>query len=123
MKNNSDIDKTKMMDMANLGKVIYGAALSSSATSQKYTSLLNDLKAQKKKFTDSDFPPEKSSLAPPSSQGEYRDVVAWKRAAEVFKNPQLFEGKIEPNDIMQGNLGDCYLLSTFAAIAEDSSRI
>lgn len=74
-------------------------------------------------FTDSDFPPEKSSLAPPQDQGNYRDVVAWKRSGEVYKNPQLFEGKIEPNDILQGNLGDCYLLSTLAAIAEYPNRI
>ena len=97
--------------------------MTSSATCQKYTDLLKDLKAQGKKFTDSDFPPDKSSLAPPADQGEYKDVVGWKRANEVFKNPQLFEGKVEPNDIMQGNLGDCYLLSTLAAIAEDASRI
>lgn len=50
-------------------------------------------------------------------------MVAWKRAKDIFKNPELFEGKIEPNDIMQGNLGDCYLLSTLAAIAETPKRI
>lgn len=29
----------------------------------------------------------------------------------------IFEGKIEPNDIKQGKLGDCYLLSAMAAIS------
>lgn len=30
----------------------------------------------------------------------------------------MFEGKIEPTDIKQGRLGDCYLLSSVAAISE-----
>jgi hypothetical protein len=30
----------------------------------------------------------------------------------------VFEGKIEPLDIKQGKLGDCYLLSSMASISE-----
>lgn len=29
----------------------------------------------------------------------------------------VFDGKIEPTDIKQGRLGDCYLLSSIAAIS------
>ena len=30
----------------------------------------------------------------------------------------VFEGKIQPDDIRQGRLGDCYLLSSIASISE-----
>lgn len=35
----------------------------------------------------------------------------------------MFESKIEPNDIKQGILGDCYFLSSCASIAENPERI
>lgn len=51
--------------------------------------------------------------------------IVWRRPDEIYGKGKykLFEGKIEPNDIRQGSLGDCYFLSTLASIADSPERI
>ena len=83
-------------------------------------------------FVDKDFPEEKAmrglataKLCPVSSST--LEACQWKRASELkppegMKRMQLFNG-IEPQDIAQGHLGDCWLLASIAAFAEHPSAV
>ena len=94
------------------------------------------LRATKNKFYDNTFPPTLNTLYSKNSKGEFMDKVrgpkklkdfqedvsyiqsiVWKRVTEVSPKWELFEGKIEINDVEQGSLGDCYFLSSIAALA------
>lgn len=48
----------------------------------------------------------------------------WKRPSEVYGagNYTLYN-KIDPNDIKQGECGDCYFLSSLSSLAEDPNKI
>ena len=89
-------------------------------------------------FTDSLFPPEKKSLCPVNSrnnwilpkEAEPEDVQGWElikwfRPEDIFGNSnyQVFIDNIEPSDINQGNLGDCYFLSAVGALSKNSNLI
>lgn len=96
------------------------------------------LKEQNQKFTDPYFPPNTNSLISKNEKGQYTDPIRgpelttemeqdcpgwvqsliWKRVTEIKPKWELFEGKIEFDDVKQGQLGDCYFLSAISALAE-----
>ncbi|CAJ1332561.1 unnamed protein product [Effrenium voratum] len=64
-------------------------------------------------WKDPDFPANKESLGP----GLARQRAYWERLAAYTSTPVLFDDA-EPGDVLQGMLGDCWLLSAIAAVAE-----
>jgi hypothetical protein len=72
------------------------------------------------RFVDLTFPPKTTSLArdwEPAIEGTY----TWLRPRQYCPKdqpPAIFVGGIEPNDIDQGTLPDCYFLCALACIAE-----
>jgi hypothetical protein len=53
--------------------------------------------------------------------------IDWVRAHELDafqgKRPQLFQGKIEPNDLCQGAIGNCWLVAALACASEHPDTI
>jgi len=56
------------------------------------------------------------------SAAQYEKETDWVRAENLQsfkgKRPQLFEGEIEPSDLCQGAVGDCWLVAAFASASE-----
>ena len=58
-------------------------------------------------------------LANESSIRHHSESYVWRRGHEFLGDKmEVFEGIIEPADIKQGALGDCYLLSSLAVLSE-----
>eukprot|EP00742_Colponemidia_sp_Colp-10_P006128 GILJ01006558.1.p1 GENE.GILJ01006558.1~~GILJ01006558.1.p1 ORF type:complete len:814 (-),score=130.82 GILJ01006558.1:164-2605(-) len=84
------------------------------------------LQKNKMKYIDVDFPPSDKSLYPDPSNPPAETVVHWRRPEEFFSvDParkettiDIFVADIEPNDIKQGSLGDCWFMCALSALAE-----
>ena len=85
-----------------------------------------------KPFDDTDFPPNSKSLVGNRSPEDVKTNpflaamkdYSWVRILELAdKKPEVFIGGVSPNDIIQGKLADCDLLSSIAAVSEFPERI
>lgn len=98
---------------------------------KNYLTNIVDLNKKKEKFSDPGFPPELTSLKGDGSKcpkdwiSGPRTCTAWKRPTEFFGegNFAVFKDKIEPADIKQGAIGNCYFMASVAALSENPHRI
>ncbi|XP_037782723.1 LOW QUALITY PROTEIN: calpain-A-like [Penaeus monodon] len=71
-------------------------------------------------FCDEDFPADNSTIF----FSERTDAdIAWRRPFELVDEPQLFIDGASRRDVVQGCLGDCWFLSSCAAVARKSKLI
>lgn len=70
-------------------------------------------------FTDPFFPPYHDSIFRGAKDARLNAAVVWRRPSEFFRGPfDIFVDNIEPNDIKQGMLGDCWLMCALSSLAE-----
>jgi len=83
------------------------------------------LRAAREMFTDDTFPPERSSLTSNVNEFPLSQKIVWRRISEIYKNRKitLCSDEIGPNDIHQGQLGNCYFLSALSVLSEKKSFI
>lgn len=65
-------------------------------------------------FVDPMFPPSNASLFLREDNWNKNHNIEWKRAGELSKDARLFIDGPSRFDIMQGELGDCWLLAAMA---------
>ena len=83
---------------------------------QDYGSLKNQCLRSRQLFQDDAFPPNAQSLSrngKPIGKGR----ISWRRASEIYQNVQFIVNSVTPNDLDQGQIGDCWLISGLAAVA------
>jgi len=82
-----------------------------------------NLEATNEQFwCDDEFPPDDSSLyidgLNPPDYAQDEPIVEWKRPHDMTQDePKMIADGIEPADIKQGILGDCWLLGSFMSLA------
>ena len=74
-------------------------------------------------FVDPDFPPDPSSVGQRICD-EDPEPIQWVRASQLVgpATCKLFD-EVHPNDCLQGELGNCWLIAAFASLAEFPSAI
>jgi len=72
------------------------------------------------------FPPVFASLAKDDrlcdDMSKFRKIE-WKRMTEIYQDPVMYSDGIDPGDVSQGILGNCYFLAVLSSMAEFPDRI
>ena len=86
-------------------------------TAEKVSELLQNV-GPDSLFTDPDFPADHSALFYSRRPESELSQFSWARPHQLVATPRLFVDGTSRRDVIQGVLGDCWLLSTCAALAK-----
>lgn len=92
----------------------------------KGTSILHWLHQKQTYFIDQDFPPLNISMYDHSgakAPASYLTNAIWRRCRDFIDGTPVVVNTIHPNDVDQGELGDCWILSSITALAEHPHRV
>ncbi|XP_014732899.1 PREDICTED: calpain-13-like isoform X2 [Sturnus vulgaris] len=67
-------------------------------------------------FEDATFPAHISSIGPSLLPKEQLRQIQWKRPTELQRNPYLIMDGVSRFDIMQGEIGDCWMLAALGSL-------
>lgn len=89
-----------------------------------YTRLSADnLPEERQNFIDPYFPPVDQSIFDGCEAAKLGTAVQWRRPTEFFEGKYAVFDKIEPADIKQGRLGDCWFMCALSSIAERAALV
>ena len=82
-----------------------------------------DLLASGKVYSDDDFTPDSSAaywkdIDTVGASGMDQLVITWKRATQIPGSNSLFGKGVSADDIIQGNVGNCWFLAAASAVAD-----
>jgi hypothetical protein len=98
-------------------------ALASSAESVDPLLIQENCRTEDSSYIDSNFSGDTAIFLNPSYQKPSRRVECWLRPFEFYKSPLLVEGDARPEEIRQGNLGDCWLPSAMSVLAQRPEQV
>ncbi|XP_064623466.1 calpain-A-like [Lineus longissimus] len=81
---------------------------------QNYDDIVAACRASGQLWEDPEFPADDKSIFPSIQMPQ---SPHWKRPSEICSDPQLFVGGGSRFDVMQGALGDCWLLAAVASLS------
>lgn len=75
-------------------------------------------------YTDSQFPPTFESIRGFGEKQQRAELssCSWKHAQSIFGTFDVAGRNVNPLDVKQGSLGDCYFIAAIAAVAEVADR-
>ncbi|ESO02773.1 hypothetical protein HELRODRAFT_112487 [Helobdella robusta] len=85
---------------------------------QKYHALRKQAQTSGVLFQDPEFPPSSQSI---SKNGNLGRNIEWKRPKEICSDPKLVVDGISSQDLIQGELGNCWLVAACCCLAIDKS--